>query len=165
MEYIRAKPTIYNKTYFHSRLKARWALFFDLIHIKWVYKPEGQFFPDFWLPQVEMYAHVRPTEFTMQDFADAYKLRNEGKYFSTLMLVGSYPKYRPYYALDYYEDEGIKQSDYPYALSSQGGYPQNEHRFWFCLNDTLDKEGGFEDTKRAISIVRIYDFDGQSIYR
>lgn len=52
---------------FRSRLEARWAVYFDALGIAWHYEPEGfdlgsagPYLPDFWLPQVRMYAEVKP---------------------------------------------------------------------------------------------------------
>jgi len=58
MEQIKSKPTIYNGYAFRSRLEARWAVFFDLAGIKYIYEPETyicengeQYTPDFYLYQ------------------------------------------------------------------------------------------------------------------
>lgn len=44
---IKAIPTKYGGTLFRSRLEARWAAFFDLIGIRWIYEP---FELDGWTP-------------------------------------------------------------------------------------------------------------------
>ncbi len=38
---MRSIPTRYAGCYFRSRLEARWAVFFDKLHIPWQYEPEG----------------------------------------------------------------------------------------------------------------------------
>ena len=43
MTALRAIPTKYAGHTFRSRLEARWALFFDLLHLPWEYEPEGYF--------------------------------------------------------------------------------------------------------------------------
>lgn len=55
---ITALPTYYAGHKFRSRLEARWAMFFDLLEIKWEYEPEGYklstgecYLPDFFLPK------------------------------------------------------------------------------------------------------------------
>ena len=69
---IQAIETLYAGCRFRSRLEARWAVFFDALGITWDYEPEGFrlpnlpagddcYLPDFWLPQVEMYAEVKPS--------------------------------------------------------------------------------------------------------
>lgn len=55
--------TTYDGYKFRSRLEARWAVFFDLLGIKWEYEKEGyktpfgNYLPDFWLPDVYMRWH------------------------------------------------------------------------------------------------------------
>jgi hypothetical protein len=48
---IKAHPTKYSGTLFRSRLKARWAAFFDLAELRWQYEPVDLvgWVPDFWL--------------------------------------------------------------------------------------------------------------------
>lgn len=51
--------TVYRGLRFRSRLEARWAVFFDALGIKYVYKPEGYkpdelwYLPDFLLPDLD----------------------------------------------------------------------------------------------------------------
>ena len=54
---VKSKETIYNGYRFRSRLEARWAVFFDKLHITYQYEPEAfvcddgsQYTPDFFLP-------------------------------------------------------------------------------------------------------------------
>ena len=56
---IKSINTRYNGNYFRSRLEAKWAYFFDLVGIKYLYEPQGyimpdgtMYLPDFWLPEV-----------------------------------------------------------------------------------------------------------------
>jgi len=62
-------PTSYHHHLFRSRLEARWAVYFDALGIRWQYEPEGYRFQDgtcylvdFWLPQVKMFAEVKPND-------------------------------------------------------------------------------------------------------
>jgi hypothetical protein len=78
---IKAIETQYKGYRFRSRLEARWAVFFDASGIEFEYEPEGfdlawtwhgspppglpvewsvKYLPDFWLPQVSMFAEVKP---------------------------------------------------------------------------------------------------------
>ena len=43
MTALKAIPTKYAGHTFRSRLEARWALFFDFLHLSWEYEPEGYF--------------------------------------------------------------------------------------------------------------------------
>lgn len=64
---LRPIQTHYQGYTFRSRLEARWAVFFDTLAFRWEYEPEGYvlqdgawYLPDFWLPQVSMFAEVKP---------------------------------------------------------------------------------------------------------
>lgn len=59
--------TNYNGYRFRSRLEARWAVFFDAMHIRYEYEPEGfilsngqAYLPDFYLPLLDIYVEVKP---------------------------------------------------------------------------------------------------------
>ena len=63
--------TYYGGYKFRSRLEARWAVFFDALHVPYQYEPEGYelegvyYLPDFWLPQQECWVEIKghePTE-------------------------------------------------------------------------------------------------------
>ncbi len=58
---VTPKPTHYNGYYFRSKLEAKWAVFFDLLNVLYVYEPEAfrcaggaQYTPDFFLPEAKM---------------------------------------------------------------------------------------------------------------
>ena len=59
------KPTSYHGITFRSKLESLWAVFFDAHKIKWQYEPEsvtlpsGEYIPDFWLPELEMWVEVK----------------------------------------------------------------------------------------------------------
>ena len=64
---MKAIDTYYNGHLFRSRLEARWAVFFDVLGIRWEYEPEGFsledgtcYLPDFYLPDDEVYVEVKP---------------------------------------------------------------------------------------------------------
>jgi hypothetical protein len=62
---IKAIPTRYKGYHFRSRLEARWAVFFDVLDIKWEYEPEGfdlpsgRYLPDFRLPETRRWIEVK----------------------------------------------------------------------------------------------------------
>jgi hypothetical protein len=65
---IKAIDTFYNGNYYRSRLEARWAVAFDYFGIKYEYEPEGfvltngvSYLPDFYLPEFNCYAEVKPS--------------------------------------------------------------------------------------------------------
>ena len=66
---IKAIQTYYKGYHFRSRLEARWAVFFDKAGVKYEYEPEGfdlgaegWYLPDFWLPELKMWAEIKPDE-------------------------------------------------------------------------------------------------------
>lgn len=74
MEEIKAIETEYNGYRFRSRLEARWAVFFDNAGIKYEYEPEGfeledgtMYLPDFYLPDLKVYAEVKGDPETGED--------------------------------------------------------------------------------------------------
>jgi hypothetical protein len=85
---------------FRSRLEARWAVFFKTIGLSYEYEKEGfhlddeMYLPDFWLPQVSLWAEVKPVEFNERELRLAGKLtKATGN--RVLMLVGL-PDFRSY---------------------------------------------------------------------
>ena len=71
---LKAIETNYKGYRFRSRLEARWAVYFDAIGIEWEYEKEGfelgngvRYLPDFWLPQVSMWAEVKPEDFSEEE--------------------------------------------------------------------------------------------------
>lgn len=115
---IQAIETQYKGYRFRSRLEARWAIFFDALDIEWQYEPEGfvladgtHYLPDFWLPQVRMWAEVKGQDFTPAEQAKCRQLA-AGAGHPCLMLNGM-PDGRNFWAyepsgelLDYVPGEG-----------------------------------------------------------
>jgi hypothetical protein len=93
--------TKYKGYYFRSRLEARWAVFFDTLGIKWEYEKEGftfengiSYLPDFWLPELNMWAEVKAEEFTEEEKLKCRLLAKETKK-DVLELTGM-PEVIPY---------------------------------------------------------------------
>lgn len=66
MNSIKPIDTVYNGYRFRSRLEARWAYFFDLISLKYVYEHKGfsmssgeWYLPDFFLPELNAYVEIK----------------------------------------------------------------------------------------------------------
>ncbi len=91
---IKAIETSYKGYRFRSRLEARWAVFFDALGIKWEYEAEGfdlgeagWYLPDFWLPELKLFAEVKAGAFTEIEYNRLSALsRMTG--FGALMLSG-----------------------------------------------------------------------------
>lgn len=90
---------------FRSRLEARWAVAFTTARIEWQYEPEGfdlgeagYYLPDFWLPQVKMWAEVKPTMLSDDELQKANALAIQSR-FACLLLIGP-PAQAAYWAID-----------------------------------------------------------------
>lgn len=93
---MKSLPSFWNGVTFRSRTEARWACFFDRINLKWEYEPEGfllsdgtTYLPDFWLPEMEMWAEVKPTDGPTKEERSKVELlvRDTGK--PCIVLPGS----------------------------------------------------------------------------
>ena len=131
---ISAIQTQYRGYRFRSRLEARWAVFFDTLGILWVYEKEGfdlgehgWYLPDFWLPQVGMWAEVKPLPFSEEERRRFYALVL-GTGFSGIMLDGV-PSTRIYWGFGWYED-GAPPIPVDYTLQDGNYYWKTEHRFY-----------------------------------
>ena len=65
---IKPIETVYNGYRFRSRLEARWAVFFDVLGVKYEYEKEGYdldgewYLPDFYLPTWDTWLEVKPPD-------------------------------------------------------------------------------------------------------
>jgi len=72
--------TEYKGCYFRSRLEARWAVFFEKMGWDWRYEaegfklPSGNYLPDFYFPELNIYAEVKPRELNKTEFKLAQEL-------------------------------------------------------------------------------------------
>jgi len=88
---IKPIPTTYAGIEFRSRLEARWAMYFDLLGVEWIYEMEGfdlgngfYYLPDFYLPKFDVYCEVKPFQ---QDDHKWKKFTENGKY-RLILLFG-----------------------------------------------------------------------------
>jgi hypothetical protein len=170
---MKIKPieTVYNGYRFRSRLEARWAVFFDTLDIEYEYEKEGYdlgeagwYLPDFWLPQVKMWAEVKGTIFT-----DKEKYKAEMLVLHTdspcLMLSGT-PENKAYYAIvwDDNNDDSPGFEREGYILTD---FWLSENRFWY-LDGSEGNDDGFNDydsyepfgsTKEAVIAARSARFE------
>lgn len=100
MQPLKAIETRYKGYRFRSRTEARWAVAFDAMGIEWEYEkegyqlPSGWYLPDFWLPDKDAFAEVKPHALNDKESRLALELSAmSGK--DVLILDGS-PDYRPY---------------------------------------------------------------------
>jgi hypothetical protein len=73
---MKAIETRYNGYRFRSRLKARWAVFFDTLSVQYEYEKEGYdlgqygyYLPDFWLPAFSSWLEIKPDNMCLNDEA------------------------------------------------------------------------------------------------
>lgn len=77
---MHAIPTKYRGISFRSRLEARWAIFFDVLGIKYDYEPEAFeldgycYLPDFWLLEQKIFYECKPEWPTDDEQAKASRL-------------------------------------------------------------------------------------------
>lgn len=147
---VDAIETRYRGYRFRSRLEARWAVFFDHMGIEFQYEPEGYklpsgwYLPDFWLPQVDMWAEVKQNKFSAHEYALAYELSHETSH-PCLMLVGE-PDFKPYESVTVVKgvDEfgGVVHDDIMILYCLVSEYLV-EHNFYYCQSDSeaLDDYG------------------------
>lgn len=150
---IKPIETVYKGYRFRSRLEARWAVYFDAIGISWEYEKEGYdlgdglfYLPDFWLPQVKMWAEVKPAEFSEGDILKIERLVR-GTLHSCLLLSGL-PTLKTYEAVDPVEpyEPTLRPFDLirlDYLLTMYHDYPIQEGRFYCMPGETLDTENDF----------------------
>lgn len=147
------QPKIDKHAPFHSDVEAQWSIFFDAMGIKYEYEKDtfqldgASFIPDFWLPQVNMWADVKPSRHSKEDTRNCQRLANiTGK--RCLLLEGP-PDFRSYWGLaPEQEEDDDYYPDMDYLLISM--YLHSENRF-FCdtghsrENPATDREYGFGD--------------------
>lgn len=134
--------TEYNGYRFRSRLEARWAVFFDAVGIEYEYEKEGYdlgkvgyYLPDFWLPQVEMWAEVKPVNFTMEE---TEKLKNlSAKTYSLALQLVGIPDIKAYNSLIPFNVNPSEVSDYITVYNSNIAFLE----FPFFINLWYHKNG------------------------
>ena len=162
---------------FRSRLEARWAVAFTEASIEWQYEPEGFdlgevgfYLPDFWLPQVRMWAEVKPTKLSDDELHKANALATQSG-FPCLLFIGL-PAEAAYWAIDpvwgwpekpFANETVIKVLDY--APFSGDDYHLSESRFFSGTGSALQfpmpgKWKGYDNcTHPAIEAARSARFE------
>ena len=164
---IKAIDTYYKGYKFRSRLEARWAVFFDALNIEWEYEPEGYKFedgtcylPDFWLPQVKMWAEVKPIEFNDEEIIKVKNLVKHTNY-PVIELIGV-PELTTYNCWEMYKGEPWFNNEV--VLSNYHNYPQDEGRFYSMPGEAIeDYPEYFPDTLIAVNAAKSkrFEFNGE----
>lgn len=93
---VKAIETHYNGYRFRSRLEARWAVFFDVIGVSYEYEKEGfdfwgeRYLPDFWLPELNVWFEIKPTEPTKDQFGKIARVGRSTK--SAVVIAWGLPQ-------------------------------------------------------------------------
>lgn len=95
---IKALDTFYNGYLFRSRLEAKWAVFFDALGWRYEYEnkdfnlPSGRYLPDFYFPEIGVYAEVKPACLSKNELRKCIELSNRinttPQAFDVLLLEG-----------------------------------------------------------------------------
>lgn len=133
---LKAIETKYKGYRFRSRLEARWAVFFDTLGITWEYEKEGYnlgavgwYLPDFWLPQVSMWAEVKPEIHSWVEIERCKALAQLTKH--DVVLLDGMPDFRSYFTC------GLETTSVPYYDVILDTDYINEHRFYSNTGDAV----------------------------
>lgn len=134
-------PTFYRGHRCRSRLEARWLVFLDALHIRYLYEPEGFrlpngdcYLPDLWLPQVSMWGEVKPNDDERRVVLEGEAIRKAAALAMAsgfpLVFFDGPPRDTNYWAIwpDQMDPVGWDWED---VVPSEGNnYHFSEHRFY-----------------------------------
>lgn len=94
---IKAIETQYNGYRFRSRLEARWAVFFDLIGLKYEYEIEGfemdelRYLPDFYIPSLDRWFEIKGKPLTETEIkkCEEFCFRKDNNNIKFSVLIGA----------------------------------------------------------------------------
>ena len=138
---IKSIETYYKGYLCRSRTEARWMVAFDKVDIKYEYEPEGfdlgksgKYLPDFYLPQVDMYAEVKGRPFNIQELKKAKALALESK--KVVLLLDGPPARKAYWGIhpdEYCADVNFENETFcvtDYDIFEGSNYWLDEKRFF-----------------------------------
>ena len=138
---IKSIETYYKGYLCRTRTEARWMVAFDKVDIKYEYEPEGfdlgkagKYLPDFYLPQVDMYAEVKGRPFNIQELKKAKALALESK--KVVLLLDGPPARKAYWGIhpdEYCADVKFENETFcitDYDIFEGSNYWLNEKRFF-----------------------------------
>lgn len=99
---MRAITTAYKNHRFRSRTEARWAVFFDVLGLRWTYEEQGftlldgtNYLPDFWLPDLELWAEIKGADPDQEEAKRAYLLAEQSEHNVVILCSGPQdPRYK-----------------------------------------------------------------------
>ena len=141
--YSKIKPiqTKYKGYRFRSRLEARWAVYFDTIGLIWDYESEGfdlceygWYLPDFYLPQVQSFLEVKPSDYAISEDERKYHAFVTGTEKSIIIVTGSpdIKFYDCYMSFFNSNQDPVRCVRDVVFIGMYHNYPIEEHRFYAC---------------------------------
>lgn len=100
--------TEYKGYFFRSRLEARWAVFFEKMGWFWRYEvegfklPSGNYLPDFYFPDIDVYAEVKPKRLNEEELKKCKELserHNKIENSIDVLLLEGEPHWKEYRTL------------------------------------------------------------------
>lgn len=150
---IKAIETVYKGYRFRSRLEAKWAFYFDVLGVEWLYEAEGfdlgplgYYLPDFLFPGWGCWGEVKPSAFTEDEYNKCAALAPK------CLLLEGMPDHKLYYLTGHtggavYDDElddSISLEDsYQFYLSGENYWrihlPSSaiKKRLWYSFGEDI----------------------------
>ncbi len=166
---IKSIETYYKGYLCRSRTEARWMVAFDKVDIKYEYEPEGfdlgkagKYLPDFYLPQVDMYAEVKGRPFNIQELKKAKALALESK--KVVLLLDGPPARKAYWGIhpdEYCADVKFENEIFcvtDYDIFEGSNYWLDEKRFFSNTGNSgtesfpLSHSNGDSDESDSIAV-------------
>lgn len=148
-KHIQAIETRWNGWRFRSRLEARWAVYFADLGLEFQYEVisyqmgEVLYLPDFWLPQVGLWAEVKPHEFDAEELTKVDRLVR-GTDDGAILLIGP-PDFKTYATINKATHCGQSELIWGDVLiSNYHNYPRDEHRFYSSTEFAGEGQGPFD---------------------
>lgn len=158
---ISAINTRYKGYNFRSRLEARWAIFFDALELEWEYEKEGyrlascNYLPDFWFPELNCFAEVKPKVFTIEEYQKCIQLPRP-----CIMLDTPHPQARSYFVAQASEDSCVyseyEKDGWGRMIFCQSIYKGN---IWFLFGENHRDYEGYDMEVNAENLAKSARFE------
>lgn len=131
---MKALPTQWSGTVFRSRTEARWAVFFDVLGIRWEYEAQGfelsdgsRYLPDFWLPDFGLWCEVKGTDPAYRDWSRIEQLVLEGDHAFLILEGAPWPQWYRRLFRETHGEESRCMADWACWVER---YAKREHRLY-----------------------------------
>lgn len=130
---IKPIATSYRGYRFRSRLEARWAVCLDALGLDYEYEPQGYhtkvgpYLPDFYLPDLRVFAEVKPAILTDLEFNRAASLE-----YPCLLLVGVPDGDVPLFAVAHDASACLWGQPRAYDVYARGGLQGGTEQYGWC---------------------------------